>query len=165
MNDALEKAKCCLQIQDVFLRACEAKLAEDFDPKYSAGVDELLVQFKHIVARSEVLTLEGDDGQPIGIFRVHIDVGARWIETASDADARETEKALIETTYVAEYLMTEDPGKAGLEAFALKNASYHVWPFWREYLMSQATRMNLPKVAVPTMLFASNSHAAGAARG
>jgi len=171
MSEALDRAKRCLQIQDVFLRECKARLAEDFDPKYSTGVGELTVQFKHIVARSEVLNLESDDGHTVRLFRVYIDLGARWAEMAEDpatgsSDPREretpspaagiTEKALIEATYVAEYVLTEDLEKDALDAFALINASYHVWPYWREFLMSQAARMNLPKVAVPTMLLASN---------
>ena len=44
-----------------------------------------------------------------------------------------------------------------LKAFALNNASYHIWPFWREYLMSMCNRMNLPKIAVPTFQVKNNT--------
>lgn len=57
---------------------------------------------------------------------------------------------------VAEYRMTEDPGKDSLKAFALRNASHHVWPYWREYLMGQSLRMNLPKLILPAVQLARN---------
>lgn len=57
---------------------------------------------------------------------------------------------------VAEYRMSEDPGKESLKEFALRNASYHIWPYWREYLMGQCLRMNLPKVILPAVQFAQN---------
>jgi hypothetical protein len=64
--------------------------------------------------------------------------------------------AFIEATFVAEYSLNGKPEKEALDAFALKNASYHIWPYWREFLMSQSMRMNLPKIALPTVQFAVN---------
>jgi hypothetical protein len=43
-----------------------------------------------------------------------------------------------------------------LNEFALRNASYHVWPYWRELLMSQCARMHLPRLVMPTMQVAQN---------
>ena len=57
---------------------------------------------------------------------------------------------------VAEYQMDGNPGAEALKVFALKNASYHIWPFWREYLSSLCLRMNLPKVVLPIRQLASN---------
>jgi hypothetical protein len=34
----------------------------------------------------------------------------------------------------------------------LHNASFHLWPFWREYVVSQCNRMNLPKISIPMRL-------------
>ncbi len=65
--------------------------------------------------------------------------------------------ALIEATFVAEYMLSSIPENEALNAFALNNASYHVWPYWREYLMNQCLRMNLPKVIVPITQFARNA--------
>ena len=69
---------------------------------------------------------------------------------------REYGRVSLESTYVAEYLSEKDPGQNALKAFALRNASYHVWPFWREFLASQCARMNLPKVSLPLQSFAAN---------
>jgi preprotein translocase subunit SecB len=98
---------------------------------------------------------------------VHIDLGVRWVGVDRKQDEVETQKlettetetdvlALIEATYVAEYSLQGEPGKDALDEFALNNASYHVWPYWREYIMSQSMRMNLPKVALPAMQLAAN---------
>jgi hypothetical protein len=158
----LQQAIQCLQIRDVLMRQSQAFVSDDFDPKYDDGADNLEVQLKHAVTRSEVLEVKNSE-QTQHIFRVFVDLGARWVEAALEeqGDAGETAhephvKAQIEATLIAEYALKEDPGKEALDAFALKNASYHVWPYWREYLSSQCQRMGLPKVVVPTIQIAHN---------
>lgn len=160
MTSELQKAIDCLQVNDVFLQSCTASLTEGFDPKYSAEVDDLKLKFMHLVSRSEILTLKNDDEIPLCLFRVYVVVGARWIlennQSPTETEKKESSedfKASIEATFVSEYRFTDDPGKEALEAFALNNASYHIWPYWREYLMQQSQRMNLPKVALPIVQF------------
>jgi hypothetical protein len=63
-------------------------------------------------------------------------------------------RALVTGMMVAEYDMVGKPSETALKAFALRNASYHVWPYWREFLASQCVRMNLPKVVLPAVQFA-----------
>lgn len=62
----------------------------------------------------------------------------------------------IEANYVAEYEILGDLSKECLDAFALKNASYHVWPYWREFIASSCSRMNVPKQVLPTMQLPQN---------
>ena len=64
--------------------------------------------------------------------------------------------AFIESTYVVEYFLDGKPGKNASNEFALNNASYHVWPYWREYIMSQGMRMNFAEFALPAVQFATN---------
>ncbi len=163
MNAELQKAIECLRIQDVYLRNSQGDLMEGFDPKYSPEANDLAVQFKHVVTCGEVLQLQEDEKE-VTLFRVHIDLGARWVvlpepkvEGGSEEKEEENIKAVIEATFLAEYLIEGEPGQKALDEFALKNASYHVWPYWREFLMSQSMRMNLPKVALPAVQFASNN--------
>jgi len=162
MVTPLQQAIDCLQIRDVLMRASQATLSEDFDPKYDSGVEALIIQLKHVVTQSQVLEVEDGD-QTQQIFRVFVDLGARWVEAGSEEQGKAGEtapeplvKAQIEATLIAEYALKEVPGKEALDAFALKNASYHVWPYWREFLSSQSQRMGLPKVVVPTVQFAHN---------
>jgi len=30
-----------------------------------------------------------------------------------------------------------------------RTASFHIWPFWREFVISQCNRMNLPRAVLP----------------
>ncbi len=156
MNEILQHAINNLVIQDIFLRSSATTIKDGFDPKYNCDAESLTVQLKHLVQKHEVLKFENDE-QGLQIFRVHIDLGARWIYVADNAlDDGSDVLAQIEVTMVAEYQMQENPGQEALETFALRNASYHVWPYWREYLMSQAVRMNLPKTVLPAIQFAMN---------
>lgn len=161
MSDSLlQEAIGCLKIQDVFQRSVSADIAEGFDPKYLIG--NLQNQFKHVVTKSQVININDDD-EDLCLFHVYIDLGVRWIPTSPDLEEADDDEsneppvmAFIEATFVAEYSLDGKPGKEALNAFALKNASYHIWPYWREFLMSQSMRMNLPKIALPTVQFAVN---------
>ncbi len=162
MNDDLQRAIKCLLIRDVYLRRSTANLANGFDPKYSFGdggvaANELSIQFKHLVRRSETLIFN-DEGEDERVFRVFIDLGTRWVAPgdAKGEGGGDDVKVVIEATFIAEYFIAEELNQKELDVFALNNASFHVWPYWREYLMSQCGRMNLPKVALPTTQFATN---------
>lgn len=154
MNEALQKAINCLRIRDVYLHSSRASLEDGFEPKYDSDLDRLEAQFKHIVTRSSILELD-DGNRTINLFRVFVELGARWVVAGGKKNGDEDleVKAYIEGTMVAEYLMLDDPGPETLNQFAMKNASFHIWPYWREYLTSQSVRMNLP---MPTVQFASN---------
>jgi len=159
VNEALQRAIDCLQISDVFIRDASASLAEHVDPKYYGSFDTLETQFIHIVAKSEVLELSENE-ESRSLFRVHIALGVRWVERSEDEQTNDSdaviELARIRAVMVAEYEMKDNPGEEALTAFALKNASYHVWPYWREYLSSQCMRMNLPKLMLPAVQLADN---------
>jgi hypothetical protein len=158
MNDALQKAIDSLLIQDIYLRSAESSLSDEFEPKYDANSDRLEVQFRHVVTHWSILALEQEGEDPVSLFRVFVDLGVRWLEPGTQGDDGDDErvKARIAATMVAEYQMSDDPGKESLKAFALRNASYHIWPYWREYLMGQCLRMNLPKAILPAVQFAQN---------
>jgi hypothetical protein len=158
-KDLLQEAIECLTIRDVYMRSSNAALMDDFEPKYGPDVDKLEVQFKHVVTYSNLLELEKEESKMLTLFRVFVDLGIRWILPSAEGDEDSEVKAHIEGTMVAEYQMDPNPGPDALKVFALKNASYHIWPYWREYLSSQCLRMNLPKVVVATKQFASNHEA------
>jgi len=160
MSEQLQQAIECLKIHDVYLRSSEACLSEGFEPKYDPEADTLEVQFKHLITHSNTLLLEEDGGDSTRLFRVFIEFGTRWVAAEGKPGLAddEREKARVEGVMVAEYRIDGDPGKEALKEFALKNASYHVWPYWREYLTTQCMRMNLPKIVLPMMQIAQNQH-------
>ncbi len=157
MDPALQKAIDCLKIRDVYLYSSNASLKDAFEPKYDPDLDKLEVQFKHIVIRSSVLALE-DVSKTINLFRVFVELGARWVLPIVKENTVDTFeiKAHIDGIMVAEYFMQKDPGSDALKHFAMKNASFHIWPYWREYLTAHCQRMNLPKLVIPTVQFAGN---------
>ena len=174
----LQAAINALRIRDIYLRHSEAYLADGFEPKYDPDADALEVQFQHVVTESSVLEVEDDGAAPSRLFRVFINLGARLVGpapalarsdptattvAASEATAHQAQakpdhpgrvRAAIAAMMVAEYDMISDPGADALTAFALQNASYHVWPYWREFLAAQCVRMNLPKIILPAVQFA-----------
>lgn len=151
ISPALQKAIDILQIQDVYLRDFVARCADDFDPKYNADCDSLTFQTRHFVKQSALV--EAENAQRL--LRVFVDLGARWVEEKAENE-EPTVKAFIEAEFVVEYLMPEPLDQASVDEFSLINVSYHVWPYWRELLNSQCTRMHLPRVVLPAAQLAQN---------
>lgn len=151
ITSELQKAIDNLQIQDVYLRNVVARCIGDFDPKYYENLESLSVQIKHHVKEAFVVKLEDE----VHLLRVYVDLGARWVDESIEVEA-DSILALVEAEFVAEYSMKEMLEKACIDEFSLKNVSYHVWPYWREFLSSQCERMHLPKVMLPAVQLAHN---------
>lgn len=152
--DALERAKAGLQFDDIFQTSASASLHSGFEVKF-AVFDEASchLQFKHVVQQSNVLDFQSDT-ETLTLFRVYIDVGVRLIGGLTEKDVEEP-TLQIEASYCVDYRINASELKGDNEAldqFALQNASYHLWPFWREFVMSQCTRMNVPKIPMPMRL-------------
>ena len=158
MSSALQLAIDALTIEDVSIRSMAGEMAEGYDPKFDPDAEELGVQLKHAVSSFELLDI-GSGEQPVELLRVFIDLGVRWVRPAA-GDAEEdpdtsaaSEVAAIKAVMIADYSMERNPGKDALEEFALQNASFHVWPYWREFVSNQCLRMNLPRLVLPTRQF------------
>lgn len=146
ISSELQKAIDNLQIRDVYLRSLQAECVGDFDPKY-ADYETITVQTKHGVKKSELGKLNDEED----ILRVHVELGARWLQTGESGEQKDSNVcALIEAEFIAEYSLKGSLETECIDEFALKNVSYHVWPYWRELLMSQCLRMHLPKLVLPT---------------
>lgn len=157
MDKLLQQAIDALQINDVYQIETSAKLAPGFVPALEDELDNFTVQAKHLVRRFEVIDVErGED--KFSLVRFFVEFGARFVPKGVDLSAVKDEqiRAHIEATFVAEYRMDGDLEKAALNTFALRNTSFHVWPYWREYLSAQCQRMNLPKLVLPTVQVAKN---------
>ena len=154
ISTELQKAIDNLQIQDVYLKDLVARCEGDFDPKYNADVESLVIQAKHHVKQSMVVELDGQEK----ILRVFVDLGARWVDEQVQDEASSV-KVLIEAEFIAEYTMKQMLEKASVDEFSLRNVSYHVWPYWRELLSGQCDRIHLPRAVLPTVQLAHNRHA------
>lgn len=151
INANLQKAISNLEIQDIYVREQVARCHEDFDPKYDANIDRLTVQQMHLVKQSNVVELDDESC----LLRVYVRLGARWVDP-EEKDEEASVRAVIEAEFIAEYQMKEELEPACINEFALKNVSYHLWPYWRELLSSQCVRMHLPKLMLRTVQFAQN---------
>ena len=163
MTSALQRAIDVLQIEDVSVRSVSACLADGFEPRLDPQADELQIALKHQVTGFEIIEIGLEEGQIRTLFRVLVDLGVRWSQPVDEPDADDkmgedsgnaAEVATITATMVAEYAMKENPGEDALTQFAVQNASFHVWPYWREYVSTQCYRMNLPRFMLPTRQFA-----------
>ena len=153
MNENLQKAIDTFRINDVYLRSSAAQCVNGFEPKYSSDIDKLEMQTKHVVKEAQIAQLEENQW----LVRVFIEVGVRLVDSHIEQED-ESVRAFIEAEYVAEYTVDKQLEQACIDEFALKNASYHVWPYWREFIMSQCERMHLPRLALPTVQLAQNRH-------
>lgn len=149
----LQKAIDNLQIQDVYLRDLVSRCEGDFDPKYDADLESLVIQTKHHVKQSMVVELDDQKN----LLRVFVDLGARWVDEKSQDDPGSI-KVSIEAEFVAEYAMKEMLEKVCIDEFSLRNVSYHVWPYWRELLSNQCDRMHLARAILPIVQLAHNRH-------
>lgn len=177
-GQALQDAINVLSIEDVCVRALHARLEPEFEPSYDTALERLEIAMKHVVTRFEVVEFENSTAESVRRYRVFIDLGVRWRRpnetgVAESRDQGHAEPggtyisvgeddpnavATIEAEMMAEYAMAEDPGSDALDVFARRNASFHVWPYWRELVSSQCSRMNLPKVALPMRQVAANAN-------
>ena len=144
----LQQAIDGLRILDIFLRSTRVECAEGFLAKYE-DCTSLTVQQMHAVRKAE--QLEGSDATRR--LMVHILVGTRWASpaVADAADAKIDVKALIEAEFIAEYAISGALSDDALAEFATKNASFHVWPYWRELLAAHCERLRLPRLTLPVM--------------
>jgi len=154
----LQEAIDSLNVKDVYIFRANSFLMPGVDPKYDNSFKNLLVSFKHVVVSSEIVEISTGDTKKVNLFRIYIDLGVRWkkLDEETEETIEKNTAVLIETTFIAEYEMVHEVTEEALKEFALHNASYHVWPYWREYLANQCDRMNLPKITIPIMQLASN---------
>lgn len=146
-----------LAIEDVSVRSVMAEMADGYDPKFDPDAEQLDVQLKHVVSSFELVDV-GNEEQSAELLRVFIDLGVRWVRPAipdagedpDDLSDSGNRVAAIEAVLIADYSMEHNPGQDALEQFAQRNASFHVWPYWREFVSNQCLRMNLPKLVLPT---------------
>ena len=153
-DEALARACECLRINGVWQAQVSALINETLEAA-PAFPEDLEVLFKHVISKSLWGEAENDD-QHHYMLRVFIELGLRFVPAENSGNNSEQESAKepdtyaqIEATYVAEYTSDEDLDKDAIKAFATRNASFHVWPFWREFITSQCSRMNLPRINLP----------------
>jgi len=162
ISEALQQPIDGLEISDVYLRWSRSECAQDFYPK-EADYSALEAQHMHSVRRVDTFAVQ-DDGY---LLRIFVLTGLRWARSRNDSStAEQTDddddnadvRAFVEAEFIAEYRFRDELDTECLNEFAFKNASHHVWPYWREYLSSQVERLRLPRVTLPAVQLPHHRH-------
>lgn len=158
IDPKLQQAIDNLRIQDVYLHQSMTECKQGFNPKYHPDLASLAVQKMQSV-RQSTLVEEEDNGR---LLQVLVAFGARWVDPAKDDQTEDgqtaTVYARIEAEFIGEYRLLTELSQDCVNEFALKNASYHLWPYWREYLASQCERMRLPRLVLPAVQLSHHRH-------
>lgn len=155
-KDLLKQAISCLHIKDVFLRESHIKLAEDFNPKLP-GLSSLTVQYRSGCSKSGVLDIAIGENKNIQILVAMYECAYRLVPPEipkevlnKEEEVRELILAEVKATFITEYeISCEDLSKEAIDMFCINNVGYHVWPYWREYAQSTASRLRLPAITIP----------------
>lgn len=151
MSDILRQMQQALVLQDVFVRRAEARTEENFDPKYSKDRLGIQIRFTNVadIERFEI----PEDCEPhrkISVLRYSVDTGVRFVVADAQETAEPTVRAEISATFSADYVIGNQDAitEEGVSAFA-QNVTYHVWPYWREFIHSTCARLRLPGAVLP----------------
>lgn len=155
--------------RDVYLTNNSSTLFENFDPKYITNLESLHLQTFTNIDHYEVIGVKAsNEVDEERLFRISFSYGSRWMEPLDSDDATENvlqseseeaesddriALATIEASFICEYaLKTDKPEeieKDSYTLFARNIGSMETWPYWREFLTSQITRMHLTGVKTP----------------
>ncbi|WP_129781784.1 hypothetical protein [Peristeroidobacter soli] len=151
MSDLLWQMQQALVLQDVFVRRAEAHTEDGFDPKYSKDLLGVQIKFTNSadIERFE-LTEDSEPHRKISVLRYSVDTGVRFVVTDSLEAAEPTIRAEISATFSADYVVSNEEviTEEAMSAFA-QNVTYHIWPYWREFIHSTCARLRLPSAVLP----------------
>lgn len=91
-------------------------------------------------------------GAPEGLLRLEIDFRVEGKRDAGSSEARQA-LVLVECTWEADYRLAPgyQPAPDAVKAFKDGNAIFNCWPYFREFVQSSITRMNLPPLTLPLL--------------
>lgn len=130
-----DKVASVVRIEDIYLSGCNSERRTDNLP------EDLKLQDRH-----EIIVIEE---KPVTkTFYVKHCFGIRGITLDQESEAEV--HFLIEAEFYLTYHLAKRRGvkKADIESFAHINSGVHAWPYWREFVQTQSSRMGLPSVMV-----------------
>ena len=157
-EELFQKAKDNTRPRELYMRNTTLRLVDDYEPKYDTQIT-LEAQHKRFIKRLESVDLIENENEEIKVFRTVMEFGLRivdpQIKEIEDQDSEEAKqyiRAELTAEFIAEYqLLCDDLDQSALKEFAERNVTYHLWPYWREYVMSTCQRARLPMITIPTI--------------
>lgn len=149
-KELLEHAKNHLSIQQITIAKSGFEMF--YDPSDS---DMSLIQFQSYKYTKSMDVYDYLNGQKSVIYRYALGLRAclalnEQSEVDQSFEANQAQDSVmfktlyeIEAEYDVPYLYVEEIAEECLEEFGKFNVGFHVWPFWREYVQSTASRMGV----------------------
>jgi len=158
MNPSLiREAADHLDIVGLTLWSSRIEVGGDFNPQVEVG--EMSLNIVWGVARTALAEMGREDAESSDrLWQVIFRTEARVIKGGSfKSDVPSNEEiaaSVVLATLGAEFLIQYrlrdnwSLNDEALREFAQHNTPIHVWPYWREWLQSNATRVGLPPVVI-----------------
>lgn len=151
----LDSAIKGLHIQSVLLRNLTQTIAKDFEPGMGPQ-PQMGLQLRHRPLERLGTTLLNEQ-QELNVVRFQYECGLRFVDVAPQAvteqEAKPATRVLAElvAVFMVDYVEADGAqiSDEALDLFARRNVGYHVWPYWRELVQSQAARSMLPQPVIP----------------
>jgi len=163
MDKALiNRAAVALSIQGVFLHNSSLTIKSGFIPQFPEAELALIPQYRagpsdecNIIAATR-----SDDGNNFKTVTFFFVAGVRLIdqrllEALENQPDTEADAVYVEITakFAIHYRLADGEDEDGLNTafseFGQFNVGYHVWPYWREYVLSTCTRIGIPPIPIP----------------
>ena len=145
MTSAFEKAKKALEIKSVELRNFAVFIDEEIEASDIEKIEAIQQSFRTINKVKE-MSVKSDDSVWYE-YNFFYSVGVRLVEESENED--EQPLLQITATYNTVYKSEEKLEPGSLKAFSKENVGYHVWPYWREFVQSSCSRLNVPLIPMP----------------
>jgi len=140
----IEQAISALKLRDIMLH--ESSFKRPAPPPVTtdsiAAKQQTKRQVKFVIGTAPA----GEDGQPLTLLQVYVELGVRVSGIESDSSPVYFE---IEADFLVEYEIKSELSPDAMKAFADINSVHNVWPFWRQHVFDVVSRGRLPHLEVP----------------
>lgn len=136
-----------LTITDVHLRSLSINISENENFLTIKNYKKVPQSYKSMVKIDEVKLSAEASERYVYVFRYAI--GVRLVKEDDGDDEQAEALVSIEAEFDACYFSKSELERNVLEAFALNNVGYNVWPYWREVVQSSCARLGINSIRVP----------------
>lgn len=140
----IEQAISALKLRDIMLHGCSFK--RPAPPPADTDSIEARQQSKRRVKFVIGTAPAGEEGQPLTLLQVYVELGVRVSAMESEDPPVYFE---IEADFLVEYEIKSELSPDAMKAFADINSVHNVWPFWRQHVFDVVSRGRLPHLEVP----------------
>lgn len=146
-KELLKQAIKSLNINEVHLRSLNVNLSENESFLTIKNHKKVSQSYKTMVKIEEFKLSPEASESFCYVFRYAI--GVRLVKEDNGDDKNAEALVSIEAEFDACYFSKLELERNVLDAFALNNVGYHVWPYWREVVQSSCARLGINSLRVP----------------